>query len=110
MDETVYQCPECNFNADNLTELDGHILGQYSIYLNRRSTIKKLVNLFISEFHSNETLKNSDRNEVNEDECDGDAVNHSNVITDQEDDDDILIENELPTDSARFNVNLIFIL
>jgi hypothetical protein len=47
---------------------------------------------------------------VNEDECDGDAVNHSNVITDQEDDDDILIENELPTDSARFNVNLIFIL
>jgi hypothetical protein len=46
---------------------------------------------------------------VNEDECDGDVVNHSNVITDQEDDDDILIENELPTDSARFNVNLFLI-
>lgn len=25
MDETVYQCPECNFNADNLHELDSHI-------------------------------------------------------------------------------------
>ncbi len=25
MDETVYQCPECNFNADNLVELDSHI-------------------------------------------------------------------------------------
>ncbi len=27
MDETVYQCPECNFNADNLKELDLHIMG-----------------------------------------------------------------------------------
>jgi hypothetical protein len=29
MDETVYQCPECNFNADNLKELDLHIMGMY---------------------------------------------------------------------------------
>ena len=27
MDETIYQCAECNFNADNLTELDSHIMG-----------------------------------------------------------------------------------
>ena len=58
-----------------------------------------------------------DRNEEegeDEDECDGDLVNHDNnnnnniIITDQEDqeeDDDILIENELPNDSIRFNVN-----
>lgn len=25
MDDTVYQCPECNFNADNLNELDMHL-------------------------------------------------------------------------------------
>merc|ERR1712127_81801 len=25
MDEIVYQCPECNFNADNLEELDNHM-------------------------------------------------------------------------------------
>lgn len=28
MDETVYQCPECNFNADNLVELDSHMTGE----------------------------------------------------------------------------------
>ncbi len=28
MDECVYQCPECNFNADNLTELDNHMDGK----------------------------------------------------------------------------------
>ena len=33
MDETVYQCPECNFNADNLTELDGHITGKLTLAL-----------------------------------------------------------------------------
>ncbi|RNA39941.1 zinc finger Xfin-like [Brachionus plicatilis] len=30
MDETVYQCPECNFNADNLNELDSHITENHS--------------------------------------------------------------------------------
>ena len=28
MEETVYQCPECNFNADNLIELDLHLTGK----------------------------------------------------------------------------------
>lgn len=28
MDETVYQCPECNFNTDNLDNLDAHIQGK----------------------------------------------------------------------------------
>lgn len=31
MDEIIYQCPECNFNADNLTELDIHITGLFQI-------------------------------------------------------------------------------
>jgi hypothetical protein len=37
MDETVYQCPECNFNADNISELDSHLV----------------------EFHSNELSHNN---------------------------------------------------
>ena len=32
MDETVYQCPECNFNTDNLNNLDAHITGKSFIY------------------------------------------------------------------------------
>ena len=28
MDETVYQCPECNFNVDNINELDSHMIGK----------------------------------------------------------------------------------
>jgi hypothetical protein len=30
MDETVYQCPECNFNADNISELDSHLVEFHS--------------------------------------------------------------------------------
>lgn len=29
-DVTVYQCPECNFNADNLNELDSHMVEHHS--------------------------------------------------------------------------------
>lgn len=30
-DVTVYQCPECNFNADNLNELDSHMVEHHSM-------------------------------------------------------------------------------
>ncbi len=40
MDETVYQCPECNFNADNLTELDGHITGKRNSIFSYFSPLK----------------------------------------------------------------------
>jgi hypothetical protein len=40
MDEIVYQCPECNFNADNLVELDTHMDGVLTIK-------KKILILFI---------------------------------------------------------------
>lgn len=30
-DVTVYQCPECNFNADNLNELDSHMSEHHSM-------------------------------------------------------------------------------
>lgn len=43
MDEIVYQCPECNFNADNLEELDNHMDGKSHIYFTKWSaTHKKL--------------------------------------------------------------------
>ncbi len=34
MDETVYQCPECNFNADNISELDSHMIGKKRLNIN----------------------------------------------------------------------------
>lgn len=46
MDDIIYQCPECNFNAEDLTELDVHLL----------------------EFHSNSVVKNQDDYFYNENE------------------------------------------
>ncbi len=46
MDDIIYQCPECNFNAEDLSELDVHLL----------------------EFHSNSGVKNDYFYNENEDE------------------------------------------
>ena len=66
MDDIVYQCPECNFNAEDLTELDVHLL----------------------EYHSNtgnSGLKNSDDYNYNDE-----------YALEDEEEADIIIENEIP--------------
>ena len=75
MDDIVYQCPECNFNAEDITELDVHLL----------------------EYHSNTVAKNSqdyynEEEIVEEDEQNFENNNHHH--NNEEEDDDILVENE----------------
>lgn len=89
MDETVYQCPECNFNADNLTELDGHII----------------------EHHSNEMRHNDKQMDTDiADEGDGgggEGGGDDETLHQEDEFDDILIENEIPIESHINVINFL---
>ena len=43
-DVTVYQCPECNFNADNLDSLDSHIIEHHSAETHSHALTKSAAN------------------------------------------------------------------
>jgi hypothetical protein len=74
MDETVYQCPECNFNADNISELDSHLV----------------------EFHSNELSHNNSGNRSHHLNGSNDNLRHrahnNHSHHDEEDDEDFFNE------------------
>jgi hypothetical protein len=72
MDDIVYQCPECNFNAEDITELDEHLL----------------------EYHSNTAAKNSQDFYNEEEIVEDDQQNFENHNNNNEEDDDILVDNE----------------
>lgn len=73
MDETVYQCPECNFNADNLKELDIHILDNHSKMHSQNAN-----NVFNAEENYNDFV----RDENFDDGIDNHHMNRNHVMND----------------------------
>lgn len=97
MDETIYQCAECNFNADNLTELDSHIIGNvfsFSFFLIIFNIISTCSFVFIcrKEFHSNKNgnTQNTSGGGGVDASYDEDQINYNNIngITNDDYDDD----------------------
>jgi len=100
MDECVYQCPECNFNADNLTELHNHMDGKILL-------IKKKKN-FSKFFKTNSQKKwidfHSQTNQSANNKFTSNTVHHEhNQAVDDDEPDDRYIEDDLIYEDDNFN-------
>ncbi|CAF0861756.1 unnamed protein product [Brachionus calyciflorus] len=87
MDETVYQCPECNFNADNLNELDSHIIENHSNE-NANNFKQNFRNKNYSNGYSNSLSTQNDDMTLRDDE----DFDENNEIENFEDDEDFFNE------------------
>jgi len=89
MDETIYQCPECNFNADKLTDLDSHINENHSKTLN--------------QFANDENYHNEYENGVDDEHDKPNGIAHHQYNDQEDDDEDDMNEDD---DDLYYNANV----
>lgn len=96
MDDIVYQCPECNFNADNLTELDNH-MDDFHANINGQANV---------EYTSNDQDIDNEYAQQSEYENDNHDYNENNEDFYAENDDNIHNTQTFDSESNHSNQNL----